>query len=277
MFRTLYCLAVVNFMLSPIKTDSCGQVNIVHNGTITSPDFPAAYPRRASCVWNFTAPLGDVVRLSFQTFCVEKGKGHGCPYDRVSIIINLSNKTDLCGCDRRPMDVRAEFTSLAVMFSSDDSIAMAGFNLSVWFEKGIYPDNETTSDMEQETTQNLTTAEEFVSLAESRSPVSFAGSLSSSTTVKVEETSTDFTLASTTTRTLTEAELTSRPLQSTPYSRESRPNLTQRSGESGGMNVFVFFIAEVLVLGAVYFYLQYRTGQDEQFVRQLEQKLDQQL
>ena len=63
----------------------CGGNFTSPTGTITSKNYPEAYPTNSDCTWRITVQERRTVQLSFQDFDVE---GHStCNYDRVTVSV----------------------------------------------------------------------------------------------------------------------------------------------------------------------------------------------
>ena len=63
-------------------------------GTFSSPGHPNIYPHGVTCHWYITVDPGMVIRLTFNTFNVERNEN--CRYDNVAVYDN-SSSTDTGG------------------------------------------------------------------------------------------------------------------------------------------------------------------------------------
>nr|XP_023417709.1 cubilin [Cavia porcellus] len=111
----------------------CGGYLTGSNGTFISPDSDSngRYDRALNCIWLITAPVNKVIKLTFDTFVLERGSpSSGCLYDYVTLYDGDSVNADLVGtfCGST---VPAPFISsgnfLTVQFVSDLDNEAKGF------------------------------------------------------------------------------------------------------------------------------------------------------
>lgn len=64
---------------------NCGGKISASNGILTSPNYPSNYFNNATCVWNITVPMGNVVQLKFAANSqTESGYDYVSAYDGAS-------------------------------------------------------------------------------------------------------------------------------------------------------------------------------------------------
>ncbi|XP_071972592.1 embryonic protein UVS.2-like [Engystomops pustulosus] len=102
-----------------------------NNGSLTSANYPSAYPHNASCVWLIRTPSGQV-SLNFAAFDVQSSPN--CKSDNVKIYDGPTKRSPLlldktCGTGLIP-PIIASTNQLLVEFSSDSSVAGVSFKAS---------------------------------------------------------------------------------------------------------------------------------------------------
>ncbi|KAK7071507.1 hypothetical protein SK128_006827 [Halocaridina rubra] len=110
----------------------CGDVITLNDETpqtITSPDYPNAYPNNIQCTWTIIAQVGtdqDQVKLTFLDFELERGV---CNADYLSITDHaVGESKTFCGVDH-PSTVISMSNSLTLTFTTDESINKRGFQI----------------------------------------------------------------------------------------------------------------------------------------------------
>ncbi|KAG8449760.1 hypothetical protein GDO86_016420 [Hymenochirus boettgeri] len=106
----------------------CGNLLPYTNGTMTSANYPSAYPNDANCVWLIRTPSGQV-SLQFQAFDIQSSPG--CTTDYIKIYDGPSKKSPVlvdkaCGTGLIPLQI-ASTNQMLVEFVSDGAIAGTGF------------------------------------------------------------------------------------------------------------------------------------------------------
>ena len=74
--------------LTDITVLGCGGIVTNSSGTIASPLHPQAYPHGTTCRWIIKGEPGSVIRLTFQTFSLERSAS--CKFDYVEVFDNRS-------------------------------------------------------------------------------------------------------------------------------------------------------------------------------------------
>lgn len=126
------CACHGGFTLHPNRHDckegGCKHDVTLPHGTIFSPNYPAAYPSRKDCVWQFSTTPGHRIKLIFNVFELEPHQE--CAYDHVTIYDGASAdvKTlgSFCG-SKLPHPVVASQNQMYVVFKSDGSVQRKGF------------------------------------------------------------------------------------------------------------------------------------------------------
>jgi len=118
----------------PRGPEQCGGTLKSFNGTLTTPNYPNAYPPNTVCTWIIKADSKHQVKLAFQSFNIEKHES--CLYDKLTIRDGENSKskitTEACG-DVRPGNVISKTGSLWIRFSSDKGKEMTGFSANWQF------------------------------------------------------------------------------------------------------------------------------------------------
>nr|XP_022304973.1 cubilin-like isoform X22 [Crassostrea virginica] len=125
--------------------------------TLTSPNFPGAYPRSFECTYTYSYSSGTI-RIQFLYVDVEPN-GSNC-YDFVEIYDGSSTSSPVLGkvCGTTLPDfINSTNTSMTLKFSSD------GFSTNLGYKAIISPvhvgtDNSTTTAITEDSTSNSTTA-----------------------------------------------------------------------------------------------------------------------
>ncbi|XP_040266965.1 embryonic protein UVS.2-like [Bufo bufo] len=110
------------------QCNACAYLLNEKNGSLTSANYPSAYPNNASCVWLIRTP-SDQVTLNFVAFDVQSSPN--CISDYIRIYDGPTKKDSLlldrtCGTGLIPQII-ASTNQLLVEFSSDSSVAGVGF------------------------------------------------------------------------------------------------------------------------------------------------------
>ncbi|XP_048589480.1 tolloid-like protein 1 isoform X2 [Nematostella vectensis] len=114
---------------------ACGGVLSNGNGTITSPSYPASYPKNKRCLWRITGPSGQRISLKFNDFRLE-GNGNGvCRYDYVEVR-DHENKIlgRYCG-SKNPETVTSPSNVMWVEFRSDHTQSRRGFSAKYYADE----------------------------------------------------------------------------------------------------------------------------------------------
>ncbi|XP_065577284.1 cubilin-like isoform X11 [Artemia franciscana] len=108
----------------------CGGIVTNSSGTIASPLHPQAYPHGTTCRWIIKGEPGSVIRLTFQTFSLERSAS--CKFDYVEVFDNRSVSMGsgrigrFCGRTTPPVLTTVD-NVMTVVFKADSSIAAEGF------------------------------------------------------------------------------------------------------------------------------------------------------
>ncbi|XP_065583611.1 tolloid-like protein 1, partial [Artemia franciscana] len=108
----------------------CGGIVTNSSGTIASPLHPQAYPHGITCRWIIKGEPGSVIRLTFQTFSLERSAS--CKFDYVEVFDNRSVSMGsgrigrFCGQTTPPVLTTVD-NIMTVVFKADSSIAAEGF------------------------------------------------------------------------------------------------------------------------------------------------------
>ncbi|NP_001079120.1 MBL associated serine protease 2 S homeolog precursor [Xenopus laevis] len=100
------------------------------SGTITSPDYPDAYPKLFNCKYRILVEEGLYIILKFLHFNVEFHQDVPCPYDKLQLQITAKGKEIalLCG-ETIPTDIEIRSNEAEVFFSTDDSGYHTGWKI----------------------------------------------------------------------------------------------------------------------------------------------------
>ncbi|XP_075699576.1 embryonic protein UVS.2-like [Rhinoderma darwinii] len=131
------------------KCKVCANLLNNNNGSLTSANYPSAYPNNANCVWLIRTP-SEQVALKFMAFDVESSPN--CISDYIKIYDGPTKKSPLlldrtCGSELIP-PIIASTSQLLLEFSSDSSVTRVGFSASyssVCGGKFYTPDKNITS------------------------------------------------------------------------------------------------------------------------------------
>ncbi|XP_068906568.1 cubilin-like isoform X2 [Tenebrio molitor] len=110
------------------QIDGCGDVLTKPNGTITSPNYPKAYPPSVECNWKIEVDYGNQIEITFHKVDVEKT--YLCHLD----FIKLYNGEDetypeiatVCH-QNKPLTLRSSGNFMFVKFRADTSVQGLGF------------------------------------------------------------------------------------------------------------------------------------------------------
>ncbi|XP_071443305.1 cubilin [Hetaerina americana] len=112
-----------------------------HHGVLESPNFPNPYPSSYECTWKISAPMGNLLNLSFSHFHLEDSSGENCPYDFLEIkeeSLEESGTNNLIGkyCGMQlPPPISSTKPRVIIHFKTDVSLAHNGFRLE-WVVNG---------------------------------------------------------------------------------------------------------------------------------------------
>ncbi|XP_069124135.1 uncharacterized protein [Argopecten irradians] len=98
--------------------------------TFHSPNFPQSYPKLSSCHWSIESSIGTKIQLQFDSFEIEELNDFIEIYDGSTVNDPLVGR--LSGADTPQVRISSN-NILLVIFKSDDSIQLSGFNAS-WEE-----------------------------------------------------------------------------------------------------------------------------------------------
>ncbi|XP_063295425.1 embryonic protein UVS.2-like [Pelobates fuscus] len=110
------------------QCDVCATLLNTINGTLTSANYPSAYPQNSSCVWLIRIPSGKVM-LQLNAFDVQSSPG--CVSDYIKIYDGPSKTSPLlldrsCGSGVVPQ-VMSSASQMLIEFASDGSLSATGF------------------------------------------------------------------------------------------------------------------------------------------------------
>ncbi|XP_075463550.1 embryonic protein UVS.2-like isoform X2 [Ascaphus truei] len=106
----------------------CGTLLSTINGTMTSANYPSAYPNNANCVWLIRTPSGQV-SLKFDAFDVQSSPD--CVSDYIKIYDGPSKTSPVlldrtCGTGQVPLMI-ASTNQMLVEFASDAAVTATGY------------------------------------------------------------------------------------------------------------------------------------------------------
>eukprot|EP00795_Rhopilema_esculentum_P014104 gene14104-5092_t len=117
---------------------ACGGDLNSTTGTISSPNYPNAYPHNDVCGWVIRAPAGQKIRISFTAFSLESPTGNTC-HDFLEIREGRYPTSPLyrryCG-NNGPGTVTSTGPSMFIRFHTDSSINSTGFTATYQFVQG---------------------------------------------------------------------------------------------------------------------------------------------
>lgn len=90
-FQKLFFQGFLKSYLQCFLVSGCGATLTSPSGTITSPGHPSSYPHGANCTWYINVPVGNLVRLSFDSFNLEYHIN--CDFDYVEVYDNGTVET----------------------------------------------------------------------------------------------------------------------------------------------------------------------------------------
>ncbi|XP_063696850.1 cubilin homolog [Culicoides brevitarsis] len=111
------------------STEGCGGILTKPRGTLTTPNYPNAYPHDVECVWDIQVDFGKTVELTITDLDIENS--NDCKFDGLKITtggdLNLDVAT-LCHSDRVERKIVAHGHQMRVHFFSDSSLNHRGFS-----------------------------------------------------------------------------------------------------------------------------------------------------
>ncbi|XP_043205584.1 cubilin-like [Amphibalanus amphitrite] len=117
----------------------CGGILEEEHGTFTSPTHPEQYPNGVECSWVIHRPPGQVIRLTWLAFSLERPTRDGHCYDTVTVYDNSSaaalssnnviGHRPYCG-SQLPPTMTTMGNIMTIKFRADESITGEGFSAS---------------------------------------------------------------------------------------------------------------------------------------------------
>ncbi|XP_026707356.1 CUB and zona pellucida-like domain-containing protein 1 [Athene cunicularia] len=120
---------VFYYFFSPeTKIENCGGQLTGPNGTLTSPNYPAAYPEFTYCVWHIKTAKNSKINLQFQDFFLELDQN--CRFDFTAVYDGLTTNTGLIGkvCGRAQPAFESSSNVMTVVLSTDYANSYRGFS-----------------------------------------------------------------------------------------------------------------------------------------------------
>ncbi|NXI56500.1 CUZD1 protein, partial [Chloroceryle aenea] len=120
---------VFYYYISPgTKIENCGGHLTGPNGTLTSPNYPAAYPEFAYCIWYIQTAKNTKIKLQFQDFFLELDPN--CQFDFAAVYDGLTTNTSLIGkvCGRAQPQFESSSNVMTVALSTDYANSYRGFS-----------------------------------------------------------------------------------------------------------------------------------------------------
>ncbi|NXL85121.1 CUZD1 protein, partial [Alectura lathami] len=120
---------VFYYYFSPAtKIENCGGRLTAHNGTFTSPNYPASYPEFMYCVWHIETPKNSKINLQFQDFFLELDQN--CQFDFVAVYDGLTTDSGLIGkaCGLSRLTFESSSNIMTVVLSTDYANSYRGFS-----------------------------------------------------------------------------------------------------------------------------------------------------
>ncbi|CAB1340813.1 unnamed protein product [Coregonus sp. 'balchen'] len=137
MFRSDYSVTFPGFRAHWDGTQTgCGGTLTTSSGGFSSPNYPLPYHTNAECYWLIKASAGSLITLSFGNFDLESSTS--CTYDYLALYNGPNDQAPLIGsyCGNTPPPANTTTSSsLHVVFRTDSSIAMTGFQM-LWYQNG---------------------------------------------------------------------------------------------------------------------------------------------
>ncbi|KAM9316565.1 mannan-binding lectin serine protease 1 [Gastrophryne carolinensis] len=112
------------------KVECSDNLYTQRSGTITSGDFPNAYPKSSDCLYRIELEEGFVVNLHFDdNFDIEDHPEVSCPYDYLKIKAGKKEFGPICGV-KSPGNIETGSNSVQILFHSDNSGENGGWKLT---------------------------------------------------------------------------------------------------------------------------------------------------
>ncbi|KAF0296268.1 Cubilin [Amphibalanus amphitrite] len=139
-FSTDASVTNYGFMANYTAIDiGCGGILEEEHGTFTSPTHPEQYPNGVECSWVIHRPPGQVIRLTWLAFSLERPTRDGHCYDTVTVYDNSSaaalssnnviGHRPYCG-SQLPPTMTTMGNIMTIKFRADESITGEGFSAS---------------------------------------------------------------------------------------------------------------------------------------------------
>uniref|UniRef100_A0A672HTS6 Cubilin (intrinsic factor-cobalamin receptor) n=1 Tax=Salarias fasciatus TaxID=181472 RepID=A0A672HTS6_SALFA len=112
--------------------EGCGDTLSSPTGTIVSPGHPNNYPHGANCTWYISVAPGNLIRLTFESFNLERHDN--CKFDYLEVYDNGTVQTGnrigrYCG-QTVPPSITSTDNLLTLLFVTDKSFSKEGFSAS---------------------------------------------------------------------------------------------------------------------------------------------------
>ncbi|NXO02754.1 CUZD1 protein, partial [Rhinopomastus cyanomelas] len=110
------------------KIENCGGQLTGPNGTFTSPNYPAAYPEFAYCVWQIQTAKHTKIKLQFRDVFLELDQN--CQFDFAAVYDGLTTNTGLIGkiCGLGQPTFESSSNTMTVVLSTDYANSYKGFS-----------------------------------------------------------------------------------------------------------------------------------------------------
>ncbi|NXG68907.1 CUZD1 protein, partial [Baryphthengus martii] len=110
------------------KVENCGGELTGPNGTLTSPNYPAAYPALTYCIWHIQTAKNTKIKLQFQDLFLELDQN--CQFDFTAVYDGLTTNTGLIGkvCGLAQPTFESSSNVMTVVLSTDYANSYRGFS-----------------------------------------------------------------------------------------------------------------------------------------------------